>query len=61
MKATTGYVPEPLQEAIDLELFAAKPIKILEHNYQPVGGVRDYHGSITSQHTGKTPATQSIQ
>ena len=29
-------IPEPLQEAINSELFAAEPIKILERNYQSV-------------------------
>ena len=36
MRSTTRSIPEPLQEAIDSELFAAEPIKILERNYQSV-------------------------
>ena len=36
MRSTTRSIPEPLQEAIDSELFASEPIKILKHNYKSV-------------------------
>ena len=36
MRSTTRSLPEPLQEAIDSELFVAEPIKMLKQNYKPV-------------------------
>lgn len=36
MRSSAKYLPEQMQEAIDSELFAAEPIKILERNYQSV-------------------------